>query len=74
MSDDQRIGGVGEFRWSRDFTTGANPRLEASIAAQRKLFDHNAIHMFATGGVMFQRYYNEINVWGVQAGLAFKLY
>jgi hypothetical protein len=74
MSDDQRIGGMGEFRWSRDFRTGANPRLEASISAQRKLFDHNAIHMFATGGVMFQRYYNEINVWGVQAGLAFKLY
>jgi hypothetical protein len=74
MSDDQRIGGMGEFRWSRDFSTGANPRLEASVNVQKKLFDHNAIHMFVTGGVLFQRYYNEINVWGVQAGVAFKLY
>lgn len=74
MSPDQRIGGFGEFRWSRDFSTGSNPRLEASVNVQRKLFDHNAMHMFATGGVMFQRYYNEINVWGVQAGFALKFY
>jgi hypothetical protein len=74
MSPDQRIGGMGEFRWSRDYSTGYNPRFEASVSAQRKLFDHRSIHMFATGGVMFQRWYNEINVWGMQAGLAFKVY
>jgi hypothetical protein len=74
MSPDQRIGGTGEFRWARDFTTGATPRLEATLNFQRKLFDHGVVHMFATGGLMFQRYYNEINVWGVQGGLAFKLY
>jgi hypothetical protein len=74
MTDDQRMGVMGEFRWARDYTTGRNPRLEGSIAFQRKLFDHKAIHMFATGGVTFQRYYNEINVWGMQGGIAFKLY
>ncbi len=74
MRPDQKIGGMGEFRWSRDYSTGATPRLEASLAVQRKLFDHKSIHMFATGGVMFQRYYSEINVWGMQAGLAFKIY
>jgi hypothetical protein len=74
MSDDQRRGVTGEFRWSRDFTTNRNPRLEGSVFYQQKLFDHKAVHMFATGGVMFQRYYNEISVWGIQGGLAFKLY
>jgi hypothetical protein len=74
MSRDQRIGGMGEFRWARDYTTGATPRLEASLNVQRKLFDRGAMHMFLTGGVMFQRYYNEITVWGVQGGIAFKLY
>jgi len=74
MNENQTIGGSGEFRWSRDYTTGANPRIEASISLQKKLFDRGAIHLFATGGVMFQRYYNEINVWGLQGGLAFKLY
>jgi hypothetical protein len=74
MRGDQGIGGIGEFRWSRDYLTGANPRIEGSIALQKKLFDRNHIHMFATGGATFQRYYNEINVWGLQGGLAFKLY
>ena len=74
MSDDQRIGVMGEFRWARDYSTGRNPRLEGSISLQRKLFDHGHIHMFATGGATFQRYYNEINVWGIQGGFAFKLY
>lgn len=74
MSDSQSIGGMVEFRWSRDFSTGFNPRLEGSLGVQKKLLDHNAIHLFATGGVMFQRYYNEINVWGFQGGVAFKLY
>jgi hypothetical protein len=74
MRPDQKIGGMGEFRWSRDYTYNTTPRLEASLGVQRKLFDRKAIHMFATGGVMFQRYYSSINVWGMQAGLAFKLY
>lgn len=74
MSDNQRSGVMGEFRWARDYATNRNPRLEGSIFYQQKLFDHKAIHMFATGGVQFQRYYNEINVWGIQGGLAFKLY
>lgn len=74
MSDDQRRGVMGEFRWSRDYITNKNPRLEGSVFYQQKLFDHKAIHMFATGGIVYQRYYNEINVWGLQGGLAFKLY
>ncbi len=74
MRPDQAIGGIGEFRWSRDYTTGANPRLEGSIAIQKRLFDRNHLHLFATGGATFQRYYNEINVWGLQGGLALKLY
>ena len=74
MSTDQRRGVMGEFRWARDYVTNRNPRLEGSIFYQQKLFDHGVIHMFATGGVMYQRYYNEINVWGIQGGLAFKLY
>ncbi|MEI9921772.1 MAG: hypothetical protein WDO14_23720 [Bacteroidota bacterium] len=74
MTDNQRSGVTGEFRWARDYTTNRTPRIEGSIFYQQKLFDHGVIHMFATGGVQFQRYYNEINVWGIQGGLIFKLY
>ena len=74
MSDNQSIGGMGEFRWAKDRFTISSPRIEASLGVQKKLLDHNHIHLFATGGVMFQRYYDEINVWGMTGGVAFKLY
>jgi hypothetical protein len=74
MSDNQSIGGMGEFRWVKDHFTITSPRVEASLGVQKKLFDHKAIHVFATGGAMFQRYYNQVNVWGFTGGLAFKLY
>lgn len=74
MSDNQNFGGYGEFRWAKDQFTITSPRIEGSMGVQKKLFDRNLMHVFATGGVTFQRYYNEVNVWGIQGGLAFKLY
>lgn len=73
-NDSQKFGGNAEFRWARDYVTGATPRIEASLFVQKKLFDAGAIHMFATGGAVFQRYYSQYNVWGIQGGLIFKLY
>ncbi|HZY82078.1 MAG TPA: hypothetical protein VFE50_21285 [Cyclobacteriaceae bacterium] len=74
MNNSQSIGGFGEIRWAQDHETGKMPRLEGSFNLQRRLIDKNKMHVFATGGMMFQRYYNDINVWGFQGGLAFKLY
>lgn len=74
MNPEHRFGGMGEFRWTRDYLSNTNPRLEASIGLQRRLVDRGAFHVYATAGAMFQRYYNEINVWGLQGGLAIKLY
>lgn len=74
MSDSQSFGGTGEFRWAKDKFTITSPRIEGSVGVQKKLFDRGIMHVFATGGVTFQRYYNEVNVWGLQGGLALKLY
>lgn len=74
MNRENRFGGMGEFRWSRDYQSNTNPRLEASLGLQRRLIDRGVFHVYATAGAMFQRYYNEINVWGFQGGLAVKLY
>jgi hypothetical protein len=74
MNNSQSFGGFGEFRWSRDFATLSVPRLEGSLNVQRLLWERSCMHLFLTGGVMMQRYYNEFNVWGFQGGMAFKLY
>lgn len=72
--NDQQLGGSAEYRWARDYTTGAMPRQEWSLFMERKLFDRGALHGFATGGLIFQRYYSHLNVWGLQGGFAFKVY
>ena len=63
-----------EYRFSKDFDTGANPRWELSAQYQHELFNKGALHGYATVGTVFQKYYNEIEVWGVQAGFVFRFF
>lgn len=66
-STNHRIGGTAEFRVSE-------PRWEWSAHVRYKLFDKGILHGFATGGLIYQRYYQSINIVGMQAGIVFKLY
>jgi hypothetical protein len=63
-----------EYRFSKDFETGANPRREFSVQYQHQLFERGILHGYATVGGVYQKYYNAIEVWGVQAGLVFRLF
>lgn len=63
-----------EYRFAKDWDTGSNPRWELSAQYQHELFNKGALHGYATIGTVFQKYYNEIEVWGVQAGLVFRLF
>jgi hypothetical protein len=63
-----------EYRFSKDFDTGANPRWELSAQYQHQVFNTGKLHGYATVGGAFQKYYNEIEVWGVQAGVVFRLF
>lgn len=62
-----RYGGGAEYR-------DAEVRKEVSGYMQYHLFDRGIVHGFATAGAAFQRYYDKINVWGMQGGLNLKLY
>jgi hypothetical protein len=63
-----------EYRFSKDWDTGANPRREFSVQYQHQLFNTGILHGYATAGCVYQKYYNSIEVWGVQAGLVFRLF
>lgn len=63
-----------ELRTSKDWDTGANPRREFSIQYQNQLFVTGKIHGYASVGCVYQRYYNSINVWGIQGGLVFRFF
>lgn len=67
-------GTFAEMRWAKDFETDAVPRREFVLQAQRELTSQGAFHLYATGGLQFQRYYSSINVWGIQLGLVARFF
>jgi hypothetical protein len=64
---EKRFGGVGEYR-------GAESRREISGFLKYRLFDRGVLHGFTTAGIIYQRYYSTVTVWGMQAGMIFNLY
>lgn len=63
-----------EYRFSKDWSTGANPRREFSVQYQQQIFQASLLHAYITLGGLYQRYYNSIDVWGIHTGLIFRLF
>jgi hypothetical protein len=63
-----------EYRFSKDWNTGLNPRREFSVQYQHEIFNTGKLHGYATLGAVYQRYYNTIDVWGIQTGLVFRIF
>lgn len=63
-----------EYRFAKDWDTGVNPRREFSIQYQQQLFSTGALHGYITVGGVYQKYYDEIEIWGIQAGMMFRLF
>ncbi|RAW01225.1 hypothetical protein [Pseudochryseolinea flava] len=66
QSDHRKLGGVIEYRTSL-------PRKEFSAHLQFRLGGTERFHVYGTGGAVYQRYYKTVNVWGMQAGLMFRI-
>lgn len=72
-SNKRIINGGMEYRYASDFRTGAIPRREYSVFAEKQILQRGRLHGYVTFGGMYQRYYSSISVWGIQGGLTFKI-
>lgn len=63
-----------EYRVANDFETGAVPRREFNFSLERPVFSSGKWHGHATLGGVYQRYYEAVSVWGIQAGFVFRIY
>lgn len=63
-----------EYRFAKDWETGANPRREFGMQFQHQFFSTGALHGYVSAGVAYQKYYNTIEVWGIQAGVVFRIF
>ena len=62
-----RWGGIGEYR-------GAESRKEVSLVCEYAAYNKSLLHISFTGGMIFQRYYGSVDVWGMQFGTVMRLY
>lgn len=63
-----------EFRFAKDWDTGVNPRREFGVQYQHQIFKASILHGYLAIGGLYQRYYNSIDVWGIQTGLVFRFF
>ncbi|HCW06208.1 MAG TPA: hypothetical protein DGG95_02460 [Cytophagales bacterium] len=73
-SNDQKFIANAEYRLARDYNTSAVPRREINLSVEKMLFQSGAWHGYATLGGVYQRYYQSVSVWGLQVGLAFRIF
>jgi hypothetical protein len=63
----KKLSGLAEYR-------NADARAEVNGHLRYSIFNRSHVRGFVTAGAVFQRYYQAVNVWGLQGGVAFSVY
>jgi hypothetical protein len=74
QSSSKKTGISFEYRWAQDFETDVTARREFSAQFEKRLASRGYWNTYLTFGGVFQRYYESISVWGIQVGLAFRIF
>ena len=74
LPGNQNFGGTVEYRVAKDYNTNAIPRREVNFFLEKQIFATGALHGSLTLGGVYQRYYESVSVWGMQAGLVMRIY
>jgi hypothetical protein len=74
QSNNKKLGGSIEYRVAQDYNTGMIPRRELSAQFEKRLFSSGYWNTYLTLGGVYQNYYEKISVWGVQVGVAFRVF
>lgn len=74
MSNSQQLNGQIEYRVAKDFVTNAIPRREINLSVDKQIFRSGHWRGYASLGGIYQRYYQTVSVWGLQAGLVMRVF
>ncbi len=74
QSGQKNLGANLEYRLAQDFTTGAIPRRELATHFEYRLASKGYWNTYITLGGVYQQYYESVSVWGLQAGLALRVF
>ncbi len=73
-SNSQTVVGNLEYRVAKDFVTNAVPRREINFSLEKQIFRTGSLRGYATVGGVYQRYYQSVSVWGLQAGFVMRIF
>jgi hypothetical protein len=74
QSSSKRIGGMIEYRLAQDFSTDLLARRELAAQFEYRLSSTGYLNTYFTLGGVYQQYYESISVWGIQAGIALRVF
>jgi hypothetical protein len=74
QSNRKNMGGSIEYRVAYDFNTDVNPRREWSAQFEQRILSKGYWNTYVTVGAVYQRYYESISVWGLQMGIAIRVF
>ncbi|MFM8912201.1 MAG: hypothetical protein ACKOE6_04650, partial [Flammeovirgaceae bacterium] len=74
QSTNKKMGGTLEYRVAQDFISDRIPRRELNLSFERRIFSHGYWNGYLMIGGVWQRYYERIGVWGIQAGIVFRIF
>lgn len=63
-----------EFRIAKDYNKGSTPRTEGNIRMNYRILKLDNLSGYATLGGLYQNYYSSIDLWCIQAGMAFNFH
>ncbi|MBI1769394.1 MAG: hypothetical protein HYR67_13580 [Bacteroidetes bacterium] len=73
-SNSQTIVANMEYRVAKDYITNAVPRREINFSLEKQIFRTGSLRGYATVGGVYQRYYQSVSVWGLQAGFVMRIF
>lgn len=63
-----------EYRDAFKSGVDVKARIELNAQFMHQIFNTGALKGYLTGGIVYQKYYDQIDFWAVQAGLAFRVF
>jgi hypothetical protein len=70
----ERMGAIGEYRWAKDRDANETPRVEFNCSIYRTIARREGFDISLTIGGVYQQYYSEVPVWGLQGGIRTQIY
>lgn len=74
VSDNRHIQVNVEGRWAIDYQTAKNVRIEGNARFNYRVMGNSSVDGYWMFGALYQNYYSEVDIYGIQTGFSFNIH